>query len=77
MPPLPTMQNRPDPAMAPPEAPSGNCRTWAQQAHELAKQARSHQEAGNSVGTEQSTALAQVYATLASSPHLDSVPIFP
>lgn len=77
MPPLPTMQNRPDPAMASAEAQPANCRIWAQQALDLAKQARSHQDVGDSIGTAQSTALAQVYATLASSSHLDRVTILP
>lgn len=76
--PMATLPNRRDPAMVPAdELQPGNCRIWAKQALELADQARNYRAAGGDHSATQSTALAQVYATLASSLHLDSAVFLP
>lgn len=55
----------------------GNCYEWMNVALDLLETANVAWERGSKSIADNATARAQVYATLASSPHLDNVPRFP
>lgn len=60
-----------------PNVVDGNCYEWMNIALDLLETANVAWERGSKSIADNATARAQVYATLASSPHLDSVPRWP